>query len=215
MQHSTPDARYLDDFRSITSLWLSRLTVASELSVRGARCPGPLPAIPGPHRLPPPKIAFRSLSMFTSPLLYHHSLPTVRVVTDPETGRRYSVVDTGVRSLNSPYRRNTIAAVSNQTATAGPPATGAASKDPNQPVFLLRRSSLESAPVFNKGSKMSKVVRSVKNVTKGYSSVQVKVRNGMTSPPPVTWRSVLIEPPQPRPTIPGALRAPTWPKSPH
>ena len=26
---------------------------------------------------------------------------------------------------------------------------------------------------------MSKVVRSVKNVTKGYSSVQVKVRNGM------------------------------------
>lgn len=27
---------------------------------------------------------------------------------------------------------------------------------------------------------MSKVVRSVKNVTKGYSSVQVKVRNGMS-----------------------------------
>ena len=26
--------------------------------------------------------------------------------------------------------------------------------------------------------KMSKVIRSVKNVTKGYSSVQVKVRNG-------------------------------------
>lgn len=26
---------------------------------------------------------------------------------------------------------------------------------------------------------MSKVVRSVKNVTKGYSAVQVKVRNGM------------------------------------
>jgi hypothetical protein len=28
---------------------------------------------------------------------------------------------------------------------------------------------------------MSKVVRSVKNVTKGYSSVQVKVRNGKTA----------------------------------
>lgn len=29
---------------------------------------------------------------------------------------------------------------------------------------------------------MSQVLRSVKNVTKGYSSVQVKVRNGMLSP---------------------------------
>lgn len=29
---------------------------------------------------------------------------------------------------------------------------------------------------------MSKVVRSVKNVTKGYSSVQVKVRNGAHIP---------------------------------
>jgi hypothetical protein len=33
---------------------------------------------------------------------------------------------------------------------------------------------------------MSQVLRSVKNVTKGYSSVQVKVRNGMLSPPPLT-----------------------------
>lgn len=32
---------------------------------------------------------------------------------------------------------------------------------------------------------MSKVVRSVKNVTKGYSSVQVKVRNGMRDPFPL------------------------------
>lgn len=31
---------------------------------------------------------------------------------------------------------------------------------------------------------MSKVVRSVKNVTKGYSSVQVKVRNGKLPGPP-------------------------------
>lgn len=30
---------------------------------------------------------------------------------------------------------------------------------------------------------MSQVLRSVKNVTKGYSSVQVKVRNGMPRPP--------------------------------
>lgn len=29
---------------------------------------------------------------------------------------------------------------------------------------------------------MSQVLRSVKNVTKGYSSVQVKVRNGMLCP---------------------------------
>jgi epsin len=29
---------------------------------------------------------------------------------------------------------------------------------------------------------MAKVIRSVKNVTKGYSSVQVKVRNGMSNP---------------------------------
>jgi hypothetical protein len=29
---------------------------------------------------------------------------------------------------------------------------------------------------------MSKIARSVKNVTKGYSQVEVKVRNGMVSP---------------------------------
>jgi len=34
---------------------------------------------------------------------------------------------------------------------------------------------------------MSKVVRSVKNVTKGYSSVQVKVRNG-------TWEHLYLRP---------------------
>jgi len=31
---------------------------------------------------------------------------------------------------------------------------------------------------------MSKVVRTVKNVTKGYSAVEVKVRNGMLSKEP-------------------------------
>lgn len=34
---------------------------------------------------------------------------------------------------------------------------------------------------------MSKVVRSVKNVTKGYSGVQVKVRNGMFVPEKKTF----------------------------
>ena len=118
--------------------------------------------------------------MFTSPLLYHHSLPTVRTVTDPQTGRRYSVVDTGKHPLY-PYtpRRNTIAVVSPQTATADDsPVAGGKSSNPNDPVLVLRKTSIESAPAFNKGGTMSKVVRSVKNVTKGYSSVQVKVRNG-------------------------------------
>lgn len=119
--------------------------------------------------------------MFTSPLLYHHSLPTVRTVTDPQTGRRYSVVDTGKRGAR-PYdsRRNTIAVVSPHAATAADQSTVVSSNstNPNDPVLVLRKSSIESAPAFNKGSAMSKVVRSVKNVTKGYSSVQVKVRNG-------------------------------------
>ena len=121
--------------------------------------------------------------MFTSPLLYHHSLPTVRTITDPKTGRRFSVVDSGVH--NYPYRRrNTIAVVQNETATADPPSANTTyaedkEKDPSEPVFVLRRSSIESAPAFSKGGGMSKVVRGVKNITKGYSSVQVKVRNGM------------------------------------
>lgn len=38
---------------------------------------------------------------------------------------------------------------------------------------------------------MSKVVRSVKNVTKGYSSVQVKVRNGMSCFTPFSCFSFL------------------------
>lgn len=35
---------------------------------------------------------------------------------------------------------------------------------------------------------MSKVVRSVKNVTKGYSSVEIKVRNGTPRPPSAALR---------------------------
>lgn len=150
--------------------------------------------------------------MFTSPLLYHHSLPTVRTVTDPETGRRYSVVDTGRRN-NQFQRRNTVAVVSPQTATADPPAaTRRGTYDPNQPVFLLSRSSTERAPAFDKGGTMSKVVRSVKNVTKGYSSVQVKVRNGGFTTSEY-GRRVLTDRQRP-PTTHGGPRAPTWPRSP-
>lgn len=119
--------------------------------------------------------------MFTSPLLFSHSLPTVRTVTDPATGRRYSVADTGRTGIYPYARRNTIAVVSPPTETVAVdrrPSVGGTPVDPNEPVLVLRRSSIESAPAFNKGGTMSKVVRSVKNVTKGYSSVQVKVRNG-------------------------------------
>ena len=35
---------------------------------------------------------------------------------------------------------------------------------------------------------MSKVVRSVKNVTKGYSAVEVKVRNGMRTEPSISMQ---------------------------
>jgi hypothetical protein len=37
--------------------------------------------------------------------------------------------------------------------------------------------------LYNRLAEMSKVVRSVKNVTKGYSSVQVKVRNATSNDP--------------------------------
>ena len=87
-------------------------------------------------------------------------------------GRRRSVVDSGGRSYDYPFvysRRNTVA-VDNTNATAGPPSLP-------QGGGLERRSTVSDTG-GRKGS-MSKVVRSVKNVTKGYSSVQVKVRNGM------------------------------------
>lgn len=154
--------------------------------------------------------------MFTSPLLYHHSLPTVRTVTDPQTGRRYSVVDTGRRGVYSyPARRNTIAVTSPATATTDQNPVVSANNnpaDPNAPVLVFRRTSIESAPAFNKGGTMSKVVRSVKNVTKGYSSVQVKVRNGTSHS--TTAASPMLTFPQRPQTIHGVLPAPTWPRSP-
>jgi hypothetical protein len=96
----------------------------------------------------------------------------VRTVTGPD-GRRYSVADTPVRSFGygpAPNRRNTVAVASREHALA----------DRSRPDSILyRRSTFETAPAYKKGGAMSKVVRGVKNLTKGYSSVQVKVRNGM------------------------------------
>lgn len=94
----------------------------------------------------------------------------MRVVTD-SNGRRYSVAETPSRSFDAyPYRRRTVAEIN--------PAKYS-DRDPNSPTNIYRRSTLETAPISRKGGNMSKVVRSVKNVTKGYSSVQVKVRNGI------------------------------------
>jgi hypothetical protein len=150
--------------------------------------------------------------MFTSPLLYHHSLPTVRTVTDPQTGRRYSVVDTGKRGAYPyPPRRNTIAVVSPRTATAdNSPVVGGKPTNPDDPVLVFRQTSYESAPAYNKGGTMSKVVRSVKNVTKGYSSVQVKVRNGRSQL--ATVPDTMLRVIQRRQMIHGARRALTWRK---
>lgn len=138
------------------------------------------------HRLrycePPSPLSNRPLSIgalafFSSPLLYN-SLPTVRVVTD-RNGRSYSVSDAPVRSLYPAFRRNTVS-VSTATATAEPPSAHSTYQDRIQSSLpsVRRNSALRTVPAsVGKGS-MSKVVRGVKNITKGYSPVQVKVRNG-------------------------------------
>jgi hypothetical protein len=130
---------------------------------------------PGLHfALTPDYITVVELAFFASPLLYH-SLPTRRTVTGAD-GRRYSVADTSVRSFAygaPPARRNTIAVVSNEHAQAD---KNSFKSHPDQAIYS--RNSWENTPAYRKGGAMSKVVRSVKNVTKGYSSVQVKVRNG-------------------------------------
>lgn len=114
-----------------------------------------------------------TLAFFANPLLYH-SLPTTRTVVGPD-GKRRSIAVTPQRTFGFPdpafARRNTIAVVDRTNATADPSSFQEDYTD--QP----RRNTLTSA-TGDKGSSMSKVVRSVKNVTKGYSSVQVKVRNG-------------------------------------
>lgn len=84
-------------------------------------------------------------------------------------GRSYSVTVTPSRSFGYPSsRRNTVVGVANEFDPTHDSRNQETSAD------IYRRSSFETAPII----KMSKVVRSVKNVTKGYSSVQVKVRNG-------------------------------------
>ena len=98
----------------------------------------------------------------------------MRTVTGPD-GRRYSVTDTPVHSFRygpATARRNTIAVVSNEHAVADQSSFQA------HPTNYYKTTK-ETAPAYKKGGAMSKVVRGVKNITKGYSSVQVKVRNGM------------------------------------
>ena len=114
------------------------------------------------------------LAFFASPLLYHN-LPVVRTVTGPD-GRRYTVTDTGRSFGYGPglTRRNTVAVVSSEHALAD-----RSSFQAHPEGDIYRRSTFETAPAYRKGGAMSKVVRGVKNITKGYSSVQVKVRNGM------------------------------------
>lgn len=108
----------------------------------------------------------------------------VRTVTDPETGRRYSVAVQPRHSFGAPgprTRRNTVAVLPNEYASIELPSEANPNPSPESNL-PLRRATIETAPAANtpdKPRKMSKVVRSVKNVTKGYSSVQVKVRNGM------------------------------------
>lgn len=125
----------------------------------------------------------------------------MRTVTGPD-GRRYSVADTPVRAFGygpGPNRRNTIAAVSRDHAVADRSSFQA---HPHE--NLYHQTPLETAPAYRKGGAMSKVVRGVKNITKGYSSVQVKVRNG-TSDANIVGRAE-ADNIQRRPTIRGARR---------
>lgn len=106
----------------------------------------------------------------------------MRTVIGPD-GRRYSVTDPPLRSLSYAYvprsRRNTITALDNTAATADPPSTDQHCQSRiDYSDGPLRRNTVAYYPSERRASGMSKVVRSVKNVTKGYSSVQVKVRNG-------------------------------------
>lgn len=97
----------------------------------------------------------------------------MRTVTD-RNGRRYSVADTPSRSLDYPStrRRTTVVGLSNELEAPRH------LRCQSSPENIYRRSSFETTPGSRKGGNMSKVVRSVKNVTKGYSAPQVKVRNG-------------------------------------
>ncbi|OCT53294.1 EH domain binding protein epsin 2 [Cladophialophora carrionii] len=122
---------------------------------------------------PPVKLAF-----FASPLLYQN-LPTVRRVTD-RNGRSYSVTETPSRSFDvPPSRRRTVVGVSDELRSA----QARVNRSQHSPENIYRGSLFETAPIYRKGGSMSKVVRNVKNITKGYSSVQVKVRNATSNDP--------------------------------
>lgn len=105
----------------------------------------------------------------------------MRIQTDREGRRSYSVSDTPSHSFSyRPSRRNTIAVISNEQATAPPPSAHSTyqARVESAVPFANRRASLDTGSSSRKGGTMSKVVRTVKNVTKGYSNVQIKVRNG-------------------------------------
>lgn len=155
------------------------------------------------HHLPKPPAPV-ILAFFANPLLYH-SLPTTRTVIGPD-GKRRSVAVTPRHNFGYPdpsasLRRNTIAVANHTNATADPRSDQLNSTDQQ------RRYSL-STPSDERRSSMSKVVRSVKNVTKGYSSVQVKVRNGVHTLS-VVLHIRLTNSQQP-PTTHGARQALIW-----
>ena len=98
----------------------------------------------------------------------------MRTVTD-RNGRSYSVTETSTRPFNAPpYRRRTVVGVSDELQTA----QNRVNRNQHDPNNVYRGSIFQTAPIYRKGGGMSKVVRNVKNITKGYSGVQVKVRNG-------------------------------------
>lgn len=98
----------------------------------------------------------------------------MRRVTD-QNGRSYSVTETPSRSFDAPpARRRTVVGVSSELESA----QRSVNRSQHSPDNVYRPSLLQTAPLYRKGGSMSKIARNVKNITKGYSSVQVKVRNG-------------------------------------
>jgi hypothetical protein len=138
-----------------------------------------LPAIP--HRHPrivtkrhQPSQPVSVLPILAGSVLFARSIPAVRTELDV-TGRSHSVPQQPFHSLGYPSdRRNTLAAVTTANVTAPPPSAHLSFRNRIESTapFVIRQ-----APSSERKDGMSKVVRSVKNVTKGYSTVQVKVRN--------------------------------------
>lgn len=108
-------------------------------------------------------------------VLLTRNIPFVRSQTDT-TIRSNSISEQPPSSFGYPsIRRNTVAVVTTANVTAPPPSAHLSYRNRVESTvpFLARQ-----APSSEQKGSMSKVVRSVKNVTKGYSTVQVKVRNG-------------------------------------